>query len=30
MKVAHADGAADVSQIVAAIDWVVTHRNDPG
>ncbi len=24
------DGAADVSQIIAAIDWVVQHRNDPG
>jgi len=30
MKVATADGAVDVSQIIAAIDWVVTHRNDPG
>eukprot|EP01041_Mallomonas_annulata_P019950 gene19950-39516_t len=24
------DGAADVSQIIAAIDWVVQHRKDPG
>ncbi len=24
------DGAADVSQIIAGIDWVVQHRNDPG
>jgi serine protease AprX len=30
LKVAAADGAADVSQVVAAIDWVVQHRNDPG
>jgi len=30
MKVASADGAVDVSQVIAAIDWVVTHRNDPG
>jgi serine protease AprX len=30
LKVAAADGAADVSQVIAAIDWVVTHRNDPG
>jgi serine protease AprX len=30
MKVASADGATDVSQVIAAIDWVVAHRNDPG
>ena len=28
IKVAAADGAADVSQVIAAIDWVVEHRND--
>ncbi|GAA2363274.1 S8 family serine peptidase [Dactylosporangium salmoneum] len=30
VKVAAADGATDVSQVIAAIDWVVTHRNDTG
>ena len=30
LKVAAADGASDVSQVIAAIDWVVGHRNDPG
>jgi serine protease AprX len=30
LKVAAADGASDVSQVIAAIDWVVTHRADPG
>ncbi|WP_281179801.1 S8 family serine peptidase [Actinoplanes subtropicus] len=30
LKVAAADGAADVSQVLAAIDWVVQHRNDKG
>jgi serine protease AprX len=30
LKVATADGATDVSQVIAAIDWVVMHRNDPG
>ncbi len=30
VKVASADGATDVSQVIAAIDWVVQHRNDPG
>jgi len=30
VKVASADGAVDVSQIIAGIDWVVAHRNDPG
>ena len=28
IKVAGADGAVDVSQVVAAVDWVVAHRND--
>ncbi|GIJ54539.1 S8 family serine peptidase [Virgisporangium aurantiacum] len=30
LKVAAADGAVDVSQVIAAIDWAVAHRNDPG
>jgi len=30
LKVGAADGAVDVSQVIAAIDWAVTHRNDPG
>jgi len=30
VKVASADGAADVSQVIAGIAWVVTPRNDPG
>ncbi|GAA3927449.1 S8 family serine peptidase [Actinoplanes auranticolor] len=30
VKVASADGASDVSQVIAGIDWVVAHRNDPG
>ncbi|HKT06047.1 MAG TPA: S8 family peptidase [Rugosimonospora sp.] len=30
VKVAAADGAVDVSQVIAGIDWVVTHRADPG
>ena len=30
IKVADAYGNSDVSQVLAAIDWVVTHRNDPG
>ena len=30
VKVATADGGADVTQIIAAIDWVVEHRNDAG
>jgi serine protease AprX len=30
LKVATNDGATDVSQVIAGIDWVVTHRNDPG
>jgi len=28
VKVGAADGAADVSQVIAAIDWVVQHRTD--
>ncbi len=28
VKVATADGGVDVSQVIAAIDWVVQHRND--
>ena len=30
VKVAGHDGATDVSQVIAAIDWVVQHRNDNG
>ena len=30
MRVGTHDGAVDVSQVIAAIDWVVQHRNDPG
>jgi serine protease AprX len=30
VKVAATDGAVDVSQVIAGIDWVVAHRNDPG
>jgi serine protease AprX len=30
MKVGTADGGVDVSQVIAAIDWVVQHRNDNG
>ena len=30
LKVADAFGVTDVSQVIAAIDWVVTHRRDPG
>ncbi len=30
VKVADHDGAVDVSQVIAAIDWVVQHRNDNG
>lgn len=30
VKVATADGGVDVSQVIAAIDWVVQHRNDAG
>jgi serine protease AprX len=30
VKVGANDGAVDVSQVIAAIDWVVQHRNDNG
>lgn len=30
IKVAGTDGATDVSQVIAAIDWVVQHRNTDG
>jgi serine protease AprX len=30
VKVGASDGAVDVSQVIAAIDWVVEHRNDRG
>jgi serine protease AprX len=30
IKVAGHDGAVDVSQVIAAIDWVIQHRNDNG
>jgi serine protease AprX len=30
VKVAASDGAVDVSQIIAALDWTVQHRNDNG
>ncbi|MDO9377969.1 MAG: S8 family serine peptidase [Nocardioidaceae bacterium] len=30
MKVGAADGAADPSQVIAALDWVVAHRRDRG
>jgi hypothetical protein len=30
VKVAASDGATDVSQVIAAIDWVVQHRNTDG
>jgi serine protease AprX len=30
VKVASASGATDVSQVIAAIDWVVQHRNTDG
>jgi serine protease AprX len=30
VKVAPASGATDVSQVIAAIDWVVQHRRDNG
>ncbi|MDH4158776.1 MAG: S8 family serine peptidase, partial [Actinomycetota bacterium] len=30
VKVGSADGAVDVSQVIAAIDWVVEHKNDNG
>jgi serine protease AprX len=30
LKVGAADGAVDVSQVIAAIDWAVQHAHDPG
>ncbi|MGH8941050.1 MAG: S8 family serine peptidase, partial [Actinomycetes bacterium] len=30
LKLADAQGNTDVSQVIAAIDWVVTHAKDPG
>jgi len=30
VKVADHEGATDVSQVIAAIDWVVQHKNDNG
>ena len=30
VKVANHEGAVDVSQVIAAIDWVIQHRNDNG
>src|SRR6266487_663812 len=30
LKVATADGGTDVTQVIAAIDWVVQHAHDPG
>ncbi|MDH3249665.1 MAG: S8 family serine peptidase [Acidimicrobiia bacterium] len=30
VKTGSAEGAVDVSQIIAAIDWVVQHKDDPG
>jgi len=30
IKVATADGGTDVTQVIAAIDWVVQHKNDNG
>ncbi|HUZ15080.1 MAG TPA: S8 family serine peptidase [Gaiellaceae bacterium] len=30
LKVANADGGVDVTQVIAAIDWVVQHAHDPG
>lgn len=30
VKVGAADGAVDVTQVIAAIDWVVQHAHDPG
>ncbi len=30
VKVGATDGAVDVSQVIAGIDWVVQHRNDNG
>ncbi len=30
LKVATADGGVDVSQVIAAVNWVVDHKNDNG
>src|SRR5262245_18497515 len=30
VKVGDAEGAVDVSQVSAAVDWLVQHRRDPG
>jgi serine protease AprX len=30
IKVASADGGVDVSQVIAALDWVTQHAHDPG
>ena len=30
LKVASADGGTDVSQVVAAVNWVIEHKDDPG
>jgi serine protease AprX len=30
VKVGAANGAVDVSQVIAALDWVVAHKDDPG
>jgi serine protease AprX len=30
LKVGMADGGTDVTQVIAAIDWVVQHAHDPG
>ncbi len=30
IKVADREGSVDVSQVIAAVDWVVQHRNDNG
>ena len=30
LKVADSQGAVDITQVIAAVDWVVQHRNDPG
>jgi serine protease AprX len=30
VKLATTDGSTDVSQVIAALDWVVRHRNDNG
>jgi hypothetical protein len=30
VKVGVADGGVDVSQVIAAVNWIVRHRNDNG